>query len=82
MTTFRSEDVLVGLIGLGLLPLIAYRLWRGLREGRLPIYRTYFDRHENKAKFGMLVGIHLLSLILVAAIAADLLLNLGLRDAL
>jgi hypothetical protein len=82
MTTFRSEDVLVGIIGLALLPMIGLRLWRGLREGRLPIYRTYLHRDENKAKFGALVGIHVISFLLVAAIAADLLLSLGLRDAL
>ena len=81
MTTFRSEDFLVGLIGLGLLPLIALRVLRGLREGRLPLYRTYVHR-EDGAKFAFLLGVHAISFLIVAAIAADLLLNLGLRDAL
>jgi hypothetical protein len=82
MTTFRSEDVLVGLIGLGLLPLIALRMLRGLREGRLPLYRTYVRRDEDGAKFAFLLGVHAISFLIVAAIAVDLLLNLGLRDAL
>jgi hypothetical protein len=82
MTTFRSEDVLVGLIGLVLLPLIGRRVLRGVREGRLPVYRSYIRRDEGEAKFAFLLGMHVLSFFLVAAIAADLLLGLGLREAL
>ena len=80
MTTFRSEDVLVGVIGLALLPLIAHRILRGLREGRLPVYRTYLTREEGRAKFNALLGLHAISFLVVAVIAADLLFNLGLRD--
>ena len=80
MTTFRSEELLVGLIGLGLLPLIAHRIVRGLREGRLPLYRTYVTREEAGAKFSFLLGLHALSFILVAAMSADLLLDLGFRS--
>ncbi len=80
MTTFRSEDMLVGFIGLALLPMIAWRIVRGLREGRLPVYRTYLTRDEGMAKFNALLGLHALSFLVVAAIAADLLFNLGLRD--
>ena len=80
MTISRSEDLLVGLIGLVLLPLIGHRLLRGMREGRLPLYRTYLRREENVAKFNFVLGLHVLSLLLVGTIAADLLLNLGLRE--
>ena len=80
MTTFRSEEMLVGVIGLALLPMIALRMARGLREGRLPIYRTYLTRDAGAAKFNALLGLHALSFLVVAAIAADLLFNLGLRD--
>jgi hypothetical protein len=80
MTIFRSEDILVGLIGLALLPLIGLRIARGFREGRLPLYRTYVQRDENDAKFAFLLGVHVLSFVAVAVIAADLLLNLGLRE--
>lgn len=75
----RSEDLLVGLIALGLLPLIALRVRRGFKEGRLPLYRTYVSRDEAGSKFGLLLALHALSFVLVAVIAADLLLNLGLR---
>ena len=80
MTTFRSEEVLVGIIGLALLPLIGRRIMRGLREGRLPLYRSYVTREEAGAKFSFLLGLHALSFILVAAMSADLLLHLGFRS--
>lgn len=75
-----GADPLVGLIALALVPLIALRIWRGLRDGRAPLYRTYVTREESAAKFGVLLVLHGLSLALVAFIAADLLLNLGIRD--
>ncbi|HEX8480336.1 MAG TPA: hypothetical protein VF650_00350 [Allosphingosinicella sp.] len=77
-----GEDLLVGLIAGALLPLIAWRVLRGLREGRLPLYRTYVDRDEAGSKFGLLLALHALSFVLVAAIAADLLFQLGLKEAL
>lgn len=76
----RSEDLLVGLIGLALLPMIAWRIRRGLREGRLPLYRTYVGRDESGGRFAALLGLHALSFVVVAIVAADLLLDLGLRD--
>jgi len=80
MTPIRSEDALVGLIGLALLPFIARRVIGGLREGRLPVYRTYLRREEGEAKFLALLGLHVASFFVVAGIAADLLLNLGIRE--
>ena len=82
MTISRSEDLLVGLIGLVLLPLIANRILRGLREGRVPLYRSYLRREEGEAKFKALVALHALSFVAIALITADLLLGLGLREAL
>lgn len=78
----RSEDLLVGMIAAALLPLIAWRIRRGLREGRLPLYRTYVERGEAGSKFGLLLALHALSFVLVAVIAADLLFQLGLKEAL
>ena len=78
----RSEDLLVGLIGAALLPMIAWRIRRGLREGRLPLYRTSIGRDEAGSKFGLLLALHALSFIQVAVIAADLLFQLGLKEAL
>jgi hypothetical protein len=76
-----GEDLLVGLIALALLPMIAWRIRRGLREGRLPLYRTYLEREEAGSKFGLLLALHMLSFVAVAAIAADLLFQLGLKEA-
>jgi hypothetical protein len=78
----RSEDLLVGAIALALLPMIALRLRRGLKEGRLPLYRTYVGRDEAGSKFGLLLALHALSFVLVAVIAADLIFQLGLKEAL
>ena len=80
MTTFRSEDLLVGLVALVLIPLIGLRIARGFRTGRLPLYRTYFARESGQAKFNFLLALHALSLIVIAAVAADLLLDLGMRE--
>lgn len=78
----RSEDLLVGAIALTLLPIIAWRIRRGLKEGRLPLYRTYVGRDEAGSRFALLLALHALSFVLVAAIAADLVFQLGLKEAL
>jgi hypothetical protein len=77
-----KQDLLVGLVAAALLPLIAWRIGRGLREGRLPVYRTGLARDDGPARFRLLLALHILSFVLVAAIAADLLFKLGLREAL
>ena len=76
-----NENLLVGLVALAVVPLIALRIVRGLRTGRLPLYRTYLDRDGSAAKFYALMAVHLVSLVLIAVIAADLLLGLNLRNA-
>ena len=76
----RSEDIFVGLVALALLPLIAMRIARGVREGRLPIYRTYLERAGSEAKFNVLLALHALSFVVIAVLAADLLFGLGLRE--
>lgn len=75
-----GENLLVGLICLALVPLIALRILRGLRTGRLPVYRTYVGRDNDRAKFAALLIVHTASLALIAFIAADLLLGLGYRS--
>lgn len=78
--TFEGENLLVGLFALALVPLIGRRILRGLRTGSLPLYRTYLDRREDEAKFFGLLALHILSALIMAFIAADLLLGLGLRE--
>ncbi|HEV2867247.1 MAG TPA: hypothetical protein VGX37_12115, partial [Allosphingosinicella sp.] len=60
MITSRSDDLLVGFVSLLLLPLIAWRIFRGLRDGSLPLYRTYVDR-TGGSRFGVLLALHVLS---------------------
>ena len=73
-------DLLVGTIALAVVLLIAMRIRRGLRDGRLPIYRTYVERGEQPGRFKVMLILHALSLVVVAIVAADLLLGLGLRE--
>jgi len=80
VTAGRSEELLVGVVALLLVPLIIRRIARGLREGRLPLYRTAIGRDAGASRFGLLLFLHVLSLLLVAIIAADLLLGLGLKE--
>ena len=75
----RSEDLFVGLVALALVPAIGHRLWRGLRDGRLPLYRSYVERSSGQGKFAALLALHALSLLLLAGIAADLLLGMDWR---
>lgn len=78
----RPEEMLVGLVALALVPLIGRRIYKGLRDGRLPLYRTSINRADSASKFNLLLGLHALSLALIAVVAADLLLGFGLREAL
>jgi hypothetical protein len=74
------ENILVGLIALALLPVIGWRIWRGLKQGDLPLYKTRVDRSVGAAKVNFLLGLHALLFLLIAIVAADLLLGLGLKD--
>ena len=76
-----TENLLIGLVCVALVPLIAKRIVRGMRTGRMPVYRTYLERQGNEAKFYALLALNGLALILIAVIAADLLLGLNLRNA-
>ena len=76
-----NENLLVGLVCLALVPLIALRILRGVRAGRLPVYRTYLERDGNAGKYYALLAVHVAGLVLIAVIAADLLLGLNLRNA-
>ena len=73
MITSRSDDLLVGLIGLGLLPWIGWTLHRGMRDGRLPIGRTYVRRDERRGAYRMLLTLYVAAALLVAYITLDLL---------
>ena len=75
-----GEELFVGLVALALVPLIAWRIVQGVRDGQLPLYRTRVGREIGAARFNLLLGLHALSLVVVLVIAVDLLLGLGLSD--
>lgn len=75
-----GENLLVGLITLALVAAIGWRIVRGVRSGRLPLYRSYIERDGERGKYFALLGLHAIGLALIAFIAADLLLGLGFRD--
>jgi len=78
--TFQGENLVVGLVALALLPIIGWRILRGLKGGQLPVYRTRLQREESGSKFAVLLGLHALAFLLIALVAADLLFGLGLRE--
>jgi hypothetical protein len=76
MITSRSDDLLVGIIGLGLIPWIAWTLRRGLRDGRLPIGRAYVSRDERRGAYNVLLGFYLIAMLVVGFIGLDLIFDL------
>ena len=75
MTTSLSEEHLVGLVALGVIPWIGLTLRRGLRDGRLPIGRTYVIRGERPSVFAVLAALYVGAAILMAWISYDQLLE-------
>jgi len=75
MTTSLSEDHLVGLVAIGVIPWIGWTLRRGLREARLPIGRTYVVRGERPSAFATLAILYVAAAMLMAWISYDLLLE-------
>jgi hypothetical protein len=73
MTIFRSEDGLMGLLSLAVVPWIGSIMYRGLREHRLPIGRGHVLRDERPAAFNMLFFLYAASAILMLLIGLDLL---------
>ena len=82
MNAGRPEELFVGFVALVLVPVIALRILRGLRTGRVPLYRTSILREDDRAKFGFLLALHTASLLLIALVAVDLLLGLRLKESL
>ncbi|MEA3009614.1 MAG: hypothetical protein QOJ91_1306 [Sphingomonadales bacterium] len=82
MGALRSADGLMGLLSLGAALWALWTLRRGLRDGRLPIGRTYVERAERPGPFRLLAILYPALALLLAAMGADLLFNLGLRESL
>jgi hypothetical protein len=73
MTTFRSENVLVGLIAGALVPWIGWKLLRAMRDGRLPIGRGHVSRAERVGAFYLLFAFYTASAVAALFICLDLL---------
>ena len=80
MTTFRSEETLVGLIVVATVPWIIATLFRGKRDGRLPIGRSYVHQAERPGAFRALLIFYIASAALMLFISLDLMLGLGARS--
>ncbi|QIK95232.1 hypothetical protein G7076_00865 [Sphingomonas sp. HDW15A] len=75
-----GEDIFVGIVALLGALALAWRLFGALRTGEVALYRNRISRNEaGPAKFNALIGLNALALVALLAIAADLLLGLGLR---
>ncbi|MDP8913558.1 MAG: hypothetical protein M3N39_08285 [Pseudomonadota bacterium] len=72
MTISLSENLLVALVSLGLVPWIIWTVRRGLRSGMLPIGRGYVRRDERPQAFNMLLWVYALVALLAVYIAFDL----------
>ena len=73
MTTFRSEEGLVGLVSLAVVPWIGWIVLRGWREGRLPIGRGHVLRPERPVAFDLLLAAYVVGGFAMAFIGVDLL---------
>lgn len=76
MTTFRSEEALVGIIALGAVGWIVWIVRRGLRDLRLPIGKGHVDRAERPGAFHALTAFYIAAAFLMAFIGFDLLVGI------
>ena len=76
MGCVSPDELVVGLICLAVVPWLAFRLRRGLSEGRLPIGRGYVLRDERAGAFTALFGFYVLAALGMAFIGLDLLFGL------
>jgi hypothetical protein len=79
--TFQGDSFVIGLLALALLPVLGWRIWRAIRHGQIPLYKTRINRAEaGAAKFNTLLVLNGFLFLLVAFVAVDLLFGLGLKE--
>ena len=72
--TASPDELLVGtLCLLVVVPWIAWTIWRGFKQGALPIGRGYVRRDERPGPFKALLASYAVALLLMAFIGIDLL---------
>ena len=75
-----GENIFVGIVALLGAAALGWRVFGALRSGEVPLYRSRLNRQETgSAKFYALVALNGLAMVALLAMAADLLLGLGLR---
>ena len=76
MTTFRSDETLVGIISLGAVAWIVWILVRAARDARLPIGKSQILRGERPVAFGALFALYVAAALGMTFIGLDLLFGL------
>ena len=76
MTTFRSDETLVGIISLAVVPWIVWILVRAVRDARLPIGKSHILRAERPGAFGTLFALYVAAALGMTFIGLDLLVGL------
>jgi hypothetical protein len=72
--TGSPDELLVGALCLMVVvPWIAWTIWRGVDQGRLPVGRGYVDRAERPGPFRALLASYVLAILLLAFVGLDLL---------
>jgi uncharacterized iron-regulated membrane protein len=79
MTTFRSEEPLVGIVALAAVGWIVWIVRRGMRDRRLPIGKSHVDRVERPAAFRVLFAFYIAAGLLMAFVGLDLLVGITSR---
>ncbi|MBA3677721.1 MAG: hypothetical protein H0W74_10010 [Sphingosinicella sp.] len=80
MTIFRSEETLVGIMGIGVFAWTIWTVQRGMKLGRLPVGRAYVRRDERRGAFQATLVLYLLAALMMIFISADLLFGFDFRN--
>ncbi len=78
MTTFRSDELFMGIVSLAAAPWILWTVQRGVRLGKLPIGRDYVLREERAGAFNVLLALYIVAAAMMAFIGLDLLFGITL----
>jgi hypothetical protein len=72
--TGSPDEILVGTLCLLIVvPWIAWTIWRGFKQGALPVGRGYVRRDERPGPFGALLASYVVAILLIAFVGLDLL---------
>ncbi len=78
MSTFRSDESLVGIVALATVPWVVWILVRGVRDGRLAIGKGHVTRDERPGAFRTLFALYAGAALLMTWVGFDLLVGIEL----